>query len=303
MIKLSIIIPVYNTEAYLRRCLDSCLHQDLPTDQYEIIAVNDGSTDGSLEILRLYESNHQNIKVLSQNNQGLSVTRNNGVAIAKGKYLWFVDSDDWIKENCLQGLCTNADGANILIMDSHYVVSSNCIDLRKEKWVASQGYLFEYKFWIDHQFRFEKGIYFEDLHLIPIILCSTENIRHAVDPVYYYEQREGSIMRSNSKKHCLDLIYIMHSLYSFLLKDNNHGRNEILYYLISAFNAFIDRVSVLGAHDRSCLYDTLKHDELFNKLGLLLNRGSKIKWLLVRSQPKLLKHYLRIERTIKKYIL
>lgn len=303
MIKLSIIIPVYNTEAYLSRCLDSCLHQDLPMDQYEIIAVNDGSTDRSLEILKLYESNHQNIKVLSQNNQGLSVTRNNGVAIAKGKYFWFVDSDDWIKENCLQSLCANADGANILIMDSHYVVFSNCLELRREKWVGAPGYLFKRLFWINNQFNFERGIYFEDLHLIPKILCSTENIRHVVDPVYYYEQREGSIMRSNSKKHCLDLIFIMRSLYFFLIKNSNHNRNEVLYYLISAFNAFIDRACMLSVHDRSSLCNTLRYDELFSKLGLLLNRGSKIKWLLVRSQPELLRYYLRIERSIKKYIL
>ncbi|MDH6314239.1 glycosyltransferase involved in cell wall biosynthesis [Parabacteroides sp. PFB2-10] len=101
---LSLIIPVYNVEAYLEECLDSCLEQDIPHSDYEIIAINDGSPDGSLAILERYAAKYPNITVLSQENRGLSATRNRGIEVAKGEYIWFIDSDDWIEKNCLSSL-------------------------------------------------------------------------------------------------------------------------------------------------------------------------------------------------------
>ncbi|MBQ9861539.1 MAG: glycosyltransferase family 2 protein [Clostridia bacterium] len=101
---LSIIVPVYNTEKFLRECLDSLLDQVVDKALYEIICVNDGSTDDSLSILCEYEANNQNISVYSTENRGVSSARNIGVKNANGKYIWFVDSDDLIKKNCLKPL-------------------------------------------------------------------------------------------------------------------------------------------------------------------------------------------------------
>lgn len=98
---LSFIVPVYNTEKYLSECLDSLLNQDVTKDEYEIICVNDGSTDGSLEILRTYAQIHQNIRVIDKPNEGVSVARNVGLEAAIGEYVWMVDSDDFIKTNSL----------------------------------------------------------------------------------------------------------------------------------------------------------------------------------------------------------
>ena len=98
---LSIIIPVYNVEKYLAECLDSCLEQDIPHDDYEIICVNDGSTDGSAEILERYAREHSNVRVITQPNGGISAARNTGLDAAVGEYIWFVDSDDFIRKNCL----------------------------------------------------------------------------------------------------------------------------------------------------------------------------------------------------------
>lgn len=92
--KLSTIIPVYNAEKYLNRCLDSILSQDI--EPQEIICVDDGSTDRSLEILRNYEKAHDNIHVLTQKNSYAGTARNNGLAIAKGEYVHFMDADDYI---------------------------------------------------------------------------------------------------------------------------------------------------------------------------------------------------------------
>lgn len=98
---LSMIIPVYNTGKYLKECLDSCVKQDISSDEYEIICVNDGSTDNSLQIIEDYASRFSNIKLINQKNGGVSRARNTAIDCAEGDYVWFIDSDDIIKENCL----------------------------------------------------------------------------------------------------------------------------------------------------------------------------------------------------------
>lgn len=100
MTKVSIIVPVYNVEKYLKRCLDSLVNQTLK--DIEIICVNDGSTDGSLAILDEYVRNDDRIVVINQENSGQSVARNRGIDVAKGEYIGFVDSDDWVSEDYLK---------------------------------------------------------------------------------------------------------------------------------------------------------------------------------------------------------
>ncbi len=98
---LSIVIPIYNKEEYLSDCIDSCLNQDLSADDYEIICVNDGSIDKSQEILNRYQAVNTNLRVISQDNGGLSKARNTGLKAAGGDYVWFLDADDFIASNCL----------------------------------------------------------------------------------------------------------------------------------------------------------------------------------------------------------
>lgn len=106
MIILSIIIPVYNSGKYLERCVGSCLNQSLNENEYEILLCNDGSTDNSYEIAKELASRHDCIKVFSQKNQGAGMARNLGLHHAKGRYVMFVDSDDYIRPNSLnQPLC------------------------------------------------------------------------------------------------------------------------------------------------------------------------------------------------------
>lgn len=103
---LSFVVPVYNTEKYLPECLDSLLEQDIPKEEYEIICVNDGSTDNSLEILHAYQEKFPNIVVIDKENSGVAMARNAGMDAAKGDYIWFVDSDDFIQMNILHLLWT-----------------------------------------------------------------------------------------------------------------------------------------------------------------------------------------------------
>lgn len=133
---LSIVIPVYNTEKYLDECLLSILGQDIPGDTYEVICVNDGSTDRSLEILRRYEKDYPNVTVIDRPNGGVCEARNAGLLAARGEYIWYVDSDDMLRENCLPELGASLGQTKC---DRLVVGSSNCTEDGK-RIPAEKGY-------------------------------------------------------------------------------------------------------------------------------------------------------------------
>lgn len=103
---LSIIIPMYKVADYLTRCIESLEAQDIPQSDYEIICINDGSPDNCKEIIENFQKKYPNIILLNQENQGVSVARNNGIAIAKGKYILPIDPDDYVVKNSLKRLVT-----------------------------------------------------------------------------------------------------------------------------------------------------------------------------------------------------
>lgn len=114
---LSIIIPVYNAQTYIGPCLRSALAQDL--SDYEILCVNDGSTDGSLSLLRQFEADHPRIRVIDQKNGGVTAARNAGLAAATGEFIWFVDADDLLKENCLGRLKELSPGCDRIVFGAY----------------------------------------------------------------------------------------------------------------------------------------------------------------------------------------
>lgn len=102
---LSIIIPAYNAGNYINQCIESCLQQDIPTSEYELIIIDDGSTDDTANILFQLAKKHTNITVYTQNNAGPSAARNLGITKATGKYIWFIDADDTIEPYSLKKIC------------------------------------------------------------------------------------------------------------------------------------------------------------------------------------------------------
>lgn len=113
MIKLSIIVPFYGVEKYIGQCLESLFSQDLPADEYEVICVNDCSPDNSERIVLEFQKQHENLVLIRHEvNKKLGAARNTGLLASRGKYVWFVDSDDYVKENCLNKIvecCENND--------------------------------------------------------------------------------------------------------------------------------------------------------------------------------------------------
>lgn len=158
MVRVSIIIPFYNVEPYIAQCLDSVYQQDIPEEEYEVICVNDASPDGSWEIVKQYQKKHSNLILVEHEvNKKLGAARNTGRKIAKGKYLWNVDSDDMIVPNCLKemlDLCERED-LDVLMFGARYLKNGNTDECKPAVWnedaEPSSGITFWLEQGIPHQ--------------------------------------------------------------------------------------------------------------------------------------------------------
>ena len=263
--KLSIIIPVYNVEKFVGRCLNSCLQQNIPHKEYEIIVVNDGTEDDSMDIVMRYKNEYDNIVVINQDNKGLSCARNEGIKIAKGEYLWFVDSDDTIEENCLNFLLDTAFSNDLdvlcfnyyLIEEDNGKIASSHISHNKNTYIYNgkdfickvsmphPAWLSLYRkdFLKKHSLFFIEGIYYEDQEFTPRAYYLANRILYLDKPVYYYVQRKGSIMRGDNpqsyKKRAKDMLVVADSLYSFIgiyMKQDEEGYGIMLKNVAFAFS-------------------------------------------------------------------
>lgn len=219
---LSIIVPIYNVESYLRKCVDSLLAQDLPESAYEIILVDDGSTDASGDIANEYAERYANIRVIHQVNGGLSAARNTGIDAAQGNYIQFVDSDDYLEPNVLSGLVEKMERDELDVLRFNYQNVNEqyevfqpykdvkpFVDYRDEVCdgltflTERLGYAcYAVQFMIktellkpkEHQFKC--GIYFEDTEWTPRLLVRAQRVTSVDTMVYNYLMRTGSITQA-----------------------------------------------------------------------------------------------------------
>ena len=204
---LSFIIPVYNAEAYLKECLESILHQDLSYNEYEIICVNDGSTDRSLGLLKEYDKAYDNIRVIDQENSGVSAARNNGLDTASGEYVWFADADDFIGKNVLNMLKTFLSSSLIDVAQLGAYPFQNELS-QSEKTAYEEGKLqpksyanyvfvtrniFKREFLNRYHIRFYTELsYSEDKVFISEILSENPVVAQVKKACYYYRYHMGS---------------------------------------------------------------------------------------------------------------
>lgn len=223
--KISFIIPVYNVEPYLRKCVDSLLHQDY--DNYEIILVDDGSTDGSGELADQLAS-LPTIRVIHQENRGLSGARNTGIAAAKGEYICFVDSDDYWEENVLGSLMAQIERDNLDVLrfnyqnvrilnnqyevfepnkNKHYIGACDevldgyaYLNTYMDSACYATQFILRRSLTIDCLFT--PNIYFEDTDWTPRMLLKARRVADTDTVVYNYLLRQGSITQAvaESKK-------------------------------------------------------------------------------------------------------
>lgn len=144
MIRLSIIVPVYNVEKYIHPCFESIFKQGLDENDFEVIIVNDGSTDNSMEMISDIISQHNNIRIIKQVNQGLSVARNNGITAARGEYILLPDSDDLLIENTLPILLNKALETKVDIIAADFIKLSD-EEIDNYKYVSQQDISFTEK--------------------------------------------------------------------------------------------------------------------------------------------------------------
>ena len=249
--KLSIIIPVFNTEDYLERCLASCLDQDLPESDYEIIVLNDGSTDGSLQVAQRIASSHPCIRIVSQENGGLSRARNAGLREAVGDYVWFVDSDDYIARNCLGmlwGKCAD-EKLDVLGMGSFRVLQDGSIIERRyygqgRSFLVYDGpsamrsgllkspcapfYVMRRAYLQDNGLSFLADYLHEDEEFTPRMFYQAGRISFVSECCYYACVRGNSIMQTVNPKRAFDLLAI-----AGRLDDFSHGIDPDDRYLFS----------------------------------------------------------------------
>ena len=140
-IDLSIIIPVYNVEKYIRQCLNSVFNQGMKDENYEIIIINDGTQDHSIEVIQDIINQHKNITLISQKNQGVSIARNNGIEKASGKYILMLDSDDLLVENTLSVLLEKALTSKVDLIVANYIeMTDEEILINKNKTLFSSDF-------------------------------------------------------------------------------------------------------------------------------------------------------------------
>jgi len=233
VIKTSIIIPVYNTQSYLRECLNSVLNQT--QREIEIIAIDDGSTDGSIDILREYENMYDNVIILQQENKKLGAARNAGLAIAKGQYIFFLDSDDYLDLETLELLYNKAisndldivffdgkafkDNENVNlerlnINDTELAYSRNSLNIDDKKIWTGYEFLNEYynkggvyvnstlmyfkeSFLKRYDFKFQEGVFYEDVEFGIKSYMKAKKIMYLPSRFYYRRYRSDSIVLSN----------------------------------------------------------------------------------------------------------
>ena len=241
--KVSIIVPVYNVESYLEECLDSIVSQTF-TDM-EIILVDDGSTDKSLEIMKKYACKDKRIILSMQSNRGVSAARNKGLKLATGAYIFFVDSDDMIKSDTVERLYQHAikTGSDIIIGNATCLFTDGTTDVifpRNRKMLSIDNisgdlcyaqlmetngfppvvylYFIRYDIIRNNQLYFKEGIVHEDeLWCVQAMLHSSK-ISLIEFNYYYYRQRKGSIMNSDNKKYRANsLITVVKELQSLAL--------------------------------------------------------------------------------------
>lgn len=282
---ISIIIPVYNTENYLRKCLDSILGQTY-TD-YEIITVNDGSLDRSLDILREYEKKDNRIRVIDKKNEGQGIARNVAIEQANGDVIYFIDSDDWITEDSLTVMieCMQSYDADVVIgnlattyLDSeeiekiHYEKMNGIIeevDIKSNLFKISAAAcpkLIKKSLFKDNDIRFP-NFYFEDLAVLPIIYALSKRIAFVNQCVYIQRMHRKSTV--HNIHFIYDRIRFVEYLVGELKKINKYEdyKDEIKEYLMKRSQINLRVVKELCNSIYSD-YSKKQHDEWFEKYGV-----------------------------------
>lgn len=222
MLRLSFIVPFYNVEPYIEECIRSLYNQDIPWDDYEVICIDDCSPDGSRAIVERLQQEYPTLKLLrTPENLRQGGARNMGLDVAQGNYVWFVDSDDYIKPNCLKALVVQAESEDLDILDfdfdadlsqQHFIKNAQSFDMGpcsgadyvfcadyggRWSWRCSCvcGGIVSYE--LIRNMRFREHVQYEDNDFALQMYASAKQVHHIPDKPYFYRVVEQSTVHSD----------------------------------------------------------------------------------------------------------
>lgn len=320
MVKISIIVPIYRVEQYLRKCVDSLLNQDIPSSEYEIILVDDGSPDTCPQICDEYVAAHENIRVVHRENGGLSAARNSGIEVAQGEYIMFVDSDDYIEPNVLKGLQLQVERDNLDVLryrlqyvNPQYEVynpyKSDSFKGNDYSEVPTDGVSFlnsrmntqcyAWQFILKRELLdgciFTPGIYFEDTDWTPRMLRKANRVASTDTVVYNYLVREGSITnavsRSKQQKVLDDKMHLIATLQQQAIDLCKSGRYNRWY------NDMISDVvvSIISMLSKEFYNERDKYIAEFNRLNVFPIAPRSMKARLINLSPRVAIYLLHLK--------
>lgn len=285
--KFSIIVPIYNVEKYLKKCLDSILKQTY--NNYEVILVCDKCDDKSLDIVDKYiKKNHNFIKIYKEKT-GLAKARNIGIKYVTGDYIMFLDSDDYLERDLLKVLADNLTGEDILRFQVQDIVSDKVIKHEENGFDTTDGikafdkiikyhyienswcYVYNTKFFLKNKFKFMENCLAEDYGLTPLIIAKAKKVKSISYIGYNYVQRDNSLMNNNNYNNKIKKINDM-------LKQANYVKKELSKisnterFISFINNSLICFITTLNYKDYRKYKKILKQKKCFNHL-----RGTNLK--------------------------
>lgn len=287
MKQLSIIIPIYNVEKYIRTCLKSVFRQNINEDYFEVILVNDGTKDNSIEVINDIINKHNNIIVLEQENQGLSAARNTGLAKASGKYILFLDSDDMLVDNTIPNLlqATKDKTPDLIVADFIKMpdaeitnnIAFNPTDTSELELTGKELFanhlnprecyvwrtLYRRTFLTDNNIQFIPGIYFEDVPFTTECYLKANKCVRMSCLFYIYRQREASICSSLDIRKIYDLNTIVARLCEM------HQQYQLPKYIEDKLE------DVIFATFSITQWYIIEYDNLYQERKLLINDFQK----------------------------
>lgn len=279
MPRFSIIIPVYNVEDYIKKCLDSIFQQTF--SDYEVIVVNDGTKDNSMDIVKNYP-----VKIINQPNSGLSEARNNGVKSATGDYLIFLDSDDYWENDLLkkvnESLSNKPDVVRFQIQEIYE--NGRKTEYQENSFVNKSGeeafklltsyhfvenawcYAIKRKYYNKEKYSFKKGALHEDFGLIPLVIIKAQKVNSISYVGYNYVQRGGSIMSSRDYKKTLKKVNDFYNHYLYLKEEIDKVDIDSRVFKSFIANSMILKICELSGKDYKKYKKKLKGEKVFDDI-------------------------------------
>lgn len=303
MPRFSIIVPVYNVEKYIEKCIDSIEMQTY--NDYEVIVVNDGTKDNSINLIK-----NRNVKIINQKNNGLSAARNTGVKHAKGEYLIFLDSDDYWEEDLLMEINKSLENKPDLVRFQIQEVKENSVSKKKYpeySFIGKKGeeafelitkyhfvenawcYAIKRKYYLKEKFTFKEGTIHEDFGLIPLIIIKAKNVNSISYIGYNYLQRTGSIMNSDSYEKTKKKVADFYTHYSYLIQEINKTSLKNKFFKSFVANSMLLKICELNKKEYKYYLKKLKKEGIFDYL-LSDTLPRKIKKIVIMISPRFYFH-------------